>query len=481
MIRLSVAYVLVRSLSGLFSVTGVFIFTRIMSPATLGAYAVAGALGIFVHSALSSWITVCVTRFTPGETRNARLYAETLRRILGLVLVCEIAVAVLLAAVRPFGIPASLPLLVAAIAGGQATFEFTLTWLNARQRNVRYAVMALSRPFLFVSAGLCLWLLRGADNTLAMALAISFFAAALVGGFNPARLVTAWGAGIEKPLVKDLLDFGMPMSLTLVLTSVVNQADRVLLTYLGGTWETGVYAVSADLTQQVLYFALSAINSAFLPQIYRSSSSGDEAAARGWQGRQFEMLAAVSLPALVAFVMLSRNIAHVFMGKQFSAEATRLLPILAVSVFFAALRTCYFETSFQYARKTSWQALIAASMAIFSVGLNVIAIPRFGALGAAYVSLVSCGSACALCIVLGYRFAYPLPYSVAAVARVLAASAAMAAALFWLRAWSGPIALGVQVTLGVLVYGTAAYWLNICGLGVSTRRWIEAGAVVRAR
>lgn len=446
---LSIAYLIARLLSGLASVTSVFIFTRIMDPAALGVYAYLAALGFLAASFFTSWIAVCITRFTPGGSAEARAFAAALRQILTLIVIVQVVIAAVVSLVHPFGVPLSMPLLVAAIASGQAAFEFALATLNAGQRTLRYAIAAMARPILFLCAGAALWAFHASNDTLAYALAISFLGASFIGGLSPTALVRSLRLAVPSQTMKELLSFGLPIVAVSVLGALMTQADRILLTHLASAKVTGVYSVAVDLTQQTLYVAMSAVNLAFLARIYALSSRGDKAAVWQWQERQFELLAAIAIPATTAFALLSTNIAHVLIGPQFVAGAARLLPLIAVATLFAASKTFYFDLSFQFAKKTFWQIVVAAAAAFSSLLLNILLIPRYGMTGAASVAIASCGLACVLSFLLGRWYAYRLPFSIAILLRITAATALMSAAIFWLRDWRGIGALCLQVSIGL--------------------------------
>ena len=100
--------------------------------------------------------------------------------------------------------------------------------------------------------------------------------------------------------------------------------------------------------------------------------------------------------------------------------------------------------------------------AVVALGLSIFLIPRFGPVGAAMGVTAGMAVSCLHAAIVS-RFAYPIPLPVATAIRVLAACVFMA---LLVRAvpGSGTLVFIIQVAVGALAYGIAAFALNILDL-----------------
>jgi O-antigen/teichoic acid export membrane protein len=181
------------------------------------------------------------------------------------------------------------------------------------------------------------------------------------------------------------------------------------------------------------------------------------------------LLLAVGLPAMLGVVILAPNLAGVVLGAPFRDDGARLLPWVAIAAFFGGAILFYNNLAFQLSRSTLgqlWSTLVAA---LVNLGLNLIWIPRFGLLGAAWATVVAYGFGFTLSFWLGRR-AFPLPILPVDALKPVGAALVMVLALWPCRAWLGPLALAAQISLGLLVY---AIVLGLLDLSVGRSRLLN--------
>jgi O-antigen/teichoic acid export membrane protein len=255
-------------------------------------------------------------------------------------------------------------------------------------------------------------------------------------------------------LRRDLLRYGLPLTMTFGLDFVVNSSDRLLLGNLIGAAAVGAYAASYDLAQQGMTALMMTINLGAFPMAVRALELGGLDGARAQLLRHATVLFGVALPAAAALVVLSGNLAHVALGPEFRAGGALLIPIVGTAALLAGLKAYYFDLAFQLGRATRRQVWSSSAAAITNVLLNLLLIPRYGAAGAAWATLASFALGLGLSIVLG-RSTFPMPIPVRDWTGILAGTALMCLALFPLREARGLIALGLSALGGGVVYASA--------------------------
>jgi len=268
------------------------------------------------------------------------------------------------------------------------------------------------------------------------------------------------GETTDSGVLRDVLRYGVPLTAAYALTFVVTFSDRVLLGWLKGPADVGMYAAAYDLTFQGLMVLMMMVNLSAFPLAVRELEQRGVDAARTQLRHHATLLLAVAAPATAGLALLAPNVARVLLGESYQATAAQLIPWLAFGTFVAGVKSFYFDLSFQLGRATTKQVWISACAAVVNVGLNLWWIPAFGVLGAAWGSLVAFLVGGAFSFLLGRRvFQMPLPFN--DWARIAAASLVMALSVLPLRTYRGIGALVGQIAVGACVYTVVALLFNV--------------------
>src|SRR5690606_15720672 len=119
--------------------------------------------------------------------------------------------------------------------------------------------------------------------------------------------------------------------------------------------------------------------------------------------------------------------------------------------------------AFTLAKRTPMLLLAMCAPALANVALNVVLIPTFGVMGAAWATAASFAVGILASIGLGrHAMALPVPWS--ALARCGAATALMAAVVSLIPALGGFPELILKAAVGAAVYGLAAWALDAAGV-----------------
>jgi O-antigen/teichoic acid export membrane protein len=214
---------------------------------------------------------------------------------------------------------------------------------------------------------------------------------------------------IDRTIYQQLVMYGFPLTITLSLHFVIVSSDRIMLGWLKGTTEAGIYAVAYDLTQQTLLLIMVIVNLAGFPLVVRTLESGKITETKKQLHRYTTTFFMLSIPATAGYIVLAPQIALLFLGPVFREQAALVIPLIALAVFFEGTKHFYIDLSFQLAKRTLlqiWPNLIAACL---NVGLNFFLIPYMGILGAVYTAIVSYLLAIMISWLIG-RQIFPLPF-----------------------------------------------------------------------
>jgi O-antigen/teichoic acid export membrane protein len=213
----------------------------------------------------------------------------------------------------------------------------------------------------------------------------------LIGRFSPSEL-------------RRMVAYALPLVPAGVAMWGVNLLDRVLLTKLGASAETGQYAV-ANRFGSLLMFAVTAFALAFGP--FQLSLWRDDAELeKQVRTRMLTYLTVGLVGAAVLLSLFAREIASVISPKETHAyEAVGMLT-MSVALFGISSLVLF---GIGITRRTGYVAIYTVVALALNVGLNVLLIPPWGMLGSAFATLVAYGALAAFYYHRS-QILYPTPY-----------------------------------------------------------------------
>lgn len=189
--------------------------------------------------------------------------------------------------------------------------------------------------------------------------------------------------GDKKQLEKELLSYGAPLILYSTGSWINNASDRYLVLYLLGAAANGVYGVAYKIPAILMVFQR------IFAQAWQMSAtkSYQDSESEAFFSMMYRAYHTVMVIGCSVLILLVKPVARFLFQKDFY-EAWVFVPPLLISVIFGALTG--FLGSINLAHKDSKSMGIATfSGAALNVILNVILIPKTGAMGAAIATAVS--------------------------------------------------------------------------------------------
>ncbi len=448
LLRHSLIYAAARGVPGALNFLALAVFSHLLTPVEYGRYALVIAIAGLLNSVLFEWLHLGLLRFLPTAPQERRAFLRTI--VSGYLMV--VAATGVLGALSLLILSAELRPLVGlalALTWGQVWFELTLELLRAQLRPVTFGVLSLARALLSLGAGVFLvrWGLDATGRLLGM----------LLGATLPALLWSAreWRGALslrpDPPTMQALVRYGLPLTVTFAFGFILSTSDRLLLGWLRGPADAGIFAVGMDLAQQSLGMLMAIVNLAAYPLAVRAMNDHGPDAARAQLTHNGSMLLALAVPAAAGLAVLAPQIAQVALGPDFRDAATRLIPWMALSALLMGLKAFHLDLSFQLGQHTVrqvWVVLVAAGV---NVALNLLLIPAYGYMGCAYASVVAAGVALGLSWWWGRR-AFAVPVRLPNLTAVLGGTLALLGAELLLSGGHGPLTLLLQIGVGAVVY-----------------------------
>lgn len=185
---------------------------------------------------------------------------------------------------------------------------------------------------------------------------------------------------------RELLSFSLPLMVTSAMTIVLSDIDMYMLGAFRGTGEVGVYNVVYPLAQ-LLTVALGAFGFLFMP-VFSELDADDR---RSQMKRLYQVVTKwvliATLPLFLVLVAIPQSVIRYTFGAEYLPGAAAL-SVLSVG-FFLHTAVGLNKSALTSLGHTSLLMVDDVATAAFNVALNLVLIPQFGLLGAAYATTAS--------------------------------------------------------------------------------------------
>ena len=355
--------------------------------------------------------------------------------------------------------------LVAILGAGVLIGNFSELVLGVLQAKEKMALMsAVTVSFrLVLLASVLAVILSGGD---VVAVTIGYSAAHIISAFIALIIVIPQlrRTPMTSQPIKLLLGQSLQFGVVTVLMPVFMQADIVMLRLLHADGQTmsGLYAVSYRLVA-LLYVVPNIIQSAVIPRLYRYAAEPDRLRVAYKILFRWSLVTSATLGAIT--LALAPTLISLLFGTEFLAAAPALA-ILALNLPLHQLSYVCGDTLYALKRQGR-RAISLIICVVFNIGINILVIPIYGAVGAAWTTVIS-GSILLILLLAGVHKAFPLNIFREGFAPL--AAAALAALVIWSLKDMLPIALQF-VLAGLVALGVPVLLLLF--------RYIKLGDLIR--
>lgn len=220
-----------------------------------------------------------------------------------------------------------------------------------------------------------------------VAFAVAFSGVTLVVGLLE-WLVTKRYAHIAlrkgRELWRPLMRVAIPLGLAGVLTTIYYRIDSVLLFVLAGDVEAGIYGAAYRFLDPLQFLPISLMAAVY--PVMSALHGRDQSRVLALVQRSGEYLVVAALGALAVTISLSDELVEFLLGPGFEGTAA-VLPVLMLAFVFISLG--YLAGYLVPIVGLQWRLVTFAAVgAVVNIGLNLVLIPPFGALGAAWATVV---------------------------------------------------------------------------------------------
>jgi PST family polysaccharide transporter len=226
---------------------------------------------------------------------------------------------------------------------------------------------------------------------------------------------------------------GFPLVLMTLAVSIYHRIDQVMLHNMSGDVVLGPYVIAVQLTE--LFSALPiALMASLFPALAQGAS--DDARFNRYLSETYRFLLVIAFAACATIIPIARPVVELFYGKQYLPTADLLIVLVwsEIPVFFGVVLGAALVAKGQQ----KYMPYGAVAGATVNVLLNVALIPRYGALGASWATVIS--------------------YSIAGIFSLLFITGTRPMALLGMKIAFWPFLLALGITFGLKHVQLAFWW-----------------------
>ncbi len=384
----------------------------------LSLFGIVGDLGLF---------TIAVREMTKDESRMQEIVANTLS-LRALMATVVFTVAIGIGWLLPYTPDVKIAIAIAALSQFFGLLNSTLITVFLTKMRMQLAVVtdiagrstSLAAVIFVVMNDFGFYAIVA---TAALGSLVTFLTSTLL-----ARQYVKVRMWADTKLWKAMFKESLPLGAALVVSQLYYRVDIMLLSFLRTTVEVGVYSAVFKILELLLTVPLFFLNSVFPVMIRRLEIDPDSA--RPLIQKSFDMLMIAGTAFAFGGLAIAADIMNVIGGHEFVSGAGALRVVLFAMVL--TFMVMAFVNLYVAKGKQAKALKIGLIGLVLNIALNLVAIPRYGIIGAAWVTLASEIVIFAL-YVRGARRDLSLPISLRVMPRTILAGLLMAAAMYPLR------------------------------------------------
>jgi O-antigen/teichoic acid export membrane protein len=216
-------------------------------------------------------------------------------------------------------------------------------------------------------------------------------------------LATSLGKGFSWRMLREAFAFGLPKIPHSIAYQVLNLSDRKLLEWFHSLAESGLYHVAYQFGTGVKFF-LSAFELAWSPFVYSLLKRAD---ARETMARIATYAAVIIFGVGLAIAVLGRELLMLMTAPEYHA-GQNVIPVIVLAHVFQGL-FLLMSIGIGISKKSYYYPVMTFAAATLNVSMNLIVIPEYGRMGAAWSTVAGYGLMTAMGIYFSHKH-YPIPF-----------------------------------------------------------------------
>lgn len=274
----------------------------------------------------------------------------------------------------------------------------------------------------------------------------------------------------NKKIVGDIVNYGSPLLLSGVISMVALRADRFFIADNMSMTELGIYSGLFNIIFGIMTLVFTMTAMPLYPELTKAVGSGK---LKLLHKKYFNVMLAISLPALLGFCLIAELLIQVFLTGDFLSYGVELFYVLSASIFLLNIRVHYIDHGLQFTLNTKFMPVITMAGLVLNVILLGVLIGSYGLYGAAWAMLITNIMTASVSFFLSLRLGYK--YSIDKnLIKTLCASLIMVMCIYVIKQSAGELEVLYQLIVligcGVVSYSLAQIAFNTLDVKTSVKK-----------
>ncbi len=369
------------------------LLTNRLSTYEYGTYSLLFAAMTVVSLLSTGWLSTSFVRFHPEDAARNHLphFRAVGLRLSGITVLLSVLVFMLvlflLRTGRIVDLSHTAALTVLCAYFGMCLYQLTAEYFRAARQVSGYLAIVVVQVTVFL-AGCFVFLSDSRDKLFVtfLALAVSYLPfglAKVIGEERRPRLSVAKLTA----RTAEYLRYGTPLVLVGLSIQLNSTADQYVLRYFMDTSAVGTYAAYYLFSEKVVFVLATLVTLAGVPIIFREWERGDKRSAYRMLWRVMLVFSVVTLPLFVILLLQGNTLAAFLIDARF-ADGRIIIPYVAGGAILAGY-SAIISDALTIRKKTVLLAKCYLSASLVNVVTNILVIPYYGLLGAAFCTFGS--------------------------------------------------------------------------------------------
>jgi len=187
--------------------------------------------------------------------------------------------------------------------------------------------------------------------------------------------------------LKDYLVYGIPLIFVGIFEILIQVSDRFFIGYYLGASAVGIYSAAYSIATTPAIIA-TIVMYILYPTIYSLYESNDLEKLKVFLHLSWKYLLLLLIPATFGLSVLASSLLALLTTPEFIQEGMYIIPVVSLTNILLAIYGIY--TGIMTLRKKSHMVLAAAGVsALINIILNILLIPKFGIISAAFTTVIA--------------------------------------------------------------------------------------------
>lgn len=189
----------------------------------------------------------------------------------------------------------------------------------------------------------------------------------------------------ELEIIKAMLVFSIPLAISSIAGILLSITDRYCLKFLGNLSDVGIYSLGYKLANTTKIIIVSSFQLAISTVVFKIMNSPEN---KRLYPKLLTYLSFVTMVFVLGFSVFGKELVELLAQNKDYWDAYHIIPIISFSIFFGMLKdnTAY---GIYISKKTAKIPLYIFGASLVNLILNILFIPIWSIMGAAFATLVS--------------------------------------------------------------------------------------------